>query len=360
MTAEAPPLEFDATRAEEFAGKMMGVLNGSLLGLCTSVGLQTGLFDGMAGMAPATSTEIAARTGLQERYVREWLGAMVLGGIVEYDAAAKTYCLPPEHAAFVTTAAGPDNLAYFTQYIALFAAVEPQIIESFRTGGGVPYSAFARFQELQAGETRSVYDASLLQRTLPSIPGLVERLEAGIHAADFGCGSGHAINLMAKAFPQSTFTGVDISGEGIRAGQAEARALGLSNVTFSVQDVAQFHSSEAFDFAIAFDAIHDQADPRAVLAAIRRSLRPGGVFLMVDIAASSEIEENYEHPLGAALFGVSLFHCMTVSLAAGGEGLGAMWGEQQARAYLAEAGFDNVETVEIEGDFLNTYFVASV
>lgn len=349
---------FDGAKAEAFAGKMLGNLNGAMLTLLTSVGSQTGLFETMAGMNAASSDQIAAATGLTERYVREWLGGMVLGGIVEYDPAAKTYRLPPEHAPFLTKAGGPDNMASFATYVPLFAQVEPQIVDAFKNGGGAPYSAFPRFQELQAIESAAIYDATLIERTLPSIPGLVRRLEAGIDAADIGCGSGHAINLMAKAFPNSRFTGHDISDGGIAAGRAEAAAMGNANAVFQVTDAAAMDLGGAYDFIMVFDAIHDQVDPKAVLRNIRRALRPGGIFLMVDIAASSNLEENFDNPLGPAMFGVSTFHCMTVSLAHGGEGLGTMWGDQKARQYLADAGFSSVATAQVEGDAFNSYYVA--
>ncbi len=356
-TATAKQETFDQARAEAFAGQMLGMVNNAMASLAISVAQQSGLLDTLATLPPSTSSRVAGAAGLDERYVRECLGALVASGIIEYEPAAATYRLPAEHAAFLTTNAGPDNIGYFTRYISLFAGVEPRILECFEQGGGVPYEAFRRFQELQAGETRAIYDATLLDKTLPGIPGLVDRLTSGIAAADVGCGQGHAINLMARAFPRSTFTGFDISDEGLAAARAEAREWGLSNARFVRRDVAALDEPASFALISAFDAIHDQVAPRKVLAEIRRALRPGGAFLMVDIAASSRLEENLEHPLAAALYSVSLFHCMTVSLAHGGEGLGTMWGEQKARELLAGAGFTSVETVAIEGDMLNTYYV---
>jgi hypothetical protein len=210
-------LEVDGARAEEFAGKMVGVLNDAMLALMTSIGHQTGLFDAMAGMPPSTSEEVADAADLNERYVREWLGAMTVGGVVEYDPAAKTYHLPREHAACLTRAAGPDNLANFTQVVPLLGAVEDGIIESFRNGGGVPYSKYPRFQKLMAELSAQDFDGLLIGATLPLVPGLIERLKSGVEAADIGCGQGHAVNLMAKEFPKSRFAGYDFSEEGIEA-----------------------------------------------------------------------------------------------------------------------------------------------
>jgi SAM-dependent methyltransferase len=355
MTTTEPA--FDPAKAEAFAGKMLTIVSDSMLTLAISVAQQSGLLDGLAGLPPSTSVEIATALGLNERYVRECLAALVTGRILDYDPATARYALPPEHAPFVTKAGGPDNIGYFSWYVALFAAVEQEIIGCMKNGGGVPYSAFTRFQDLQGGETRAIYDATLLQRTVPAVPGLQESLARGVAVADVGCGQGHAINLLAGAFPKSSFTGYDIAEEGLRAARAEAMANGLGNVSFVQRDAATIDAAAAYDLVTAFDAIHDQVEPRTVLRNIRRALKPGGTFLMVDIAASSRLENNMEHPIAPALYTVSLMHCMTVSLAHDGEGLGTMWGEEQARALLAEAGFTQVETMRVEGDFMNVYFV---
>ena len=351
--------ELDPARAEAFAGQFVGILNSAALAAMASVGHQTGLFDRMAGLPPSTSHEIAQATGLNERYVREWLGAMVTGRIIEYDGSSRTYSLPREHAGFLTRAAGPDNLAAQTQYLALMGNVEQQIIESFRNGGGVPYSAYPRFQQLMAEESSAIFEATLIDTTIPQVPGLVPRLEAGIDVLDVGCGSGHAINLMARAFPNSRFTGYDFSDEGVATGSAEAKSWGLTNARFDARDVASLNETGRYDFITAFDAIHDQAQPTKVLRAIAGALRPDGVFLMVDIAASSDLAENLDHMLGPLLYTFSTMHCMTVSLALNGEGLGTMWGEQLARQKLVEAGFTRVDVKQVPGDFLNNYYIAT-
>jgi 2-polyprenyl-3-methyl-5-hydroxy-6-metoxy-1,4-benzoquinol methylase len=350
--------EIDRAAAEQFAERMVGVLNHAMLGLQMSVGHQVGLYELLSGLEPATAERIAREAGLDERYVREWLGGQVVGGIVEYDPAAKTYVLPLEHAASLTREAGPDNLAVLAPYIALCGEVEQDVVRSFREGGGVAYDRYSRFQELQAAESARGFDASLVDAQLPLVPGLVDRLRAGIDVLDVGCGQGHAVNLIADAFPASRVRGHDISARGVSAGRAEATKLGLANASFEVRDATDIEP-QSFDLITAFDVIHDLAKPRETLTAIQRGLRPGGTFLMVDIAASSHLHENLEHPLGPALYGFSLFYCMTTSLATGGEGLGTMWGEQTALELLREAGFEQVTVERIEGDILNSYFVAA-
>jgi SAM-dependent methyltransferase len=354
MTAHA----IDQAKSEAFAGRMVEILNNAAVALMTSIGHQVGLFDALAELPPATSQQIAEAAGLNERYVREWLGAMVTGRVVDYDPADNTYALPPEHAAWLTRAAGINNLAIQTQYIPLLAQVEERIVACFRHGGGVPYSAYARFQRLMAEDSAAVHDAALIDVILPLAPGLIERLRAGIDAADIGCGSGHTINLMAQAFPMSRFVGYDFSEEGIWAGRGESQAMGLTNARFEVRDVTTLDMQSMFDLITAFDAIHDQAQPDKVLREIADALRPDGVFLMVDIGGCTHVHENTDFALAPFLYTISCMHCMTVSLAQNGAGLGAMWGEQKARQMLTEAGFARVDVAQVEGDLLNKYFIA--
>jgi len=343
----------------EFAKRVIHMLNEAMLALMVSVGHRTGLFDVMAAMPAATSAEIASRAELDERYVREWLAAMVTGRIVDHDAATETYSLPADHAAWLTRAAGPDNLAIEAQYVGLLALVEDQVVDSFRHGGGVPYSSFPKFQALMAEDSGAVRDATLIDVTLPLVPGLTDRLAAGIDVADVGCGSGHAANLIAGAFPRSRVVGFDFSDGGLAAARAEAERNGLTNVRFEKRDAARLAETARFDLITTFDAVHDQARPDLVLAGIAEALRPGGVYLCVDVAASSELSGNMDHPLGPFFYTISCMHCMTVSLADGGMGLGAMWGEQKALEMLSEAGFTSVDVEHVEGDIVNTYFIAS-
>jgi 2-polyprenyl-3-methyl-5-hydroxy-6-metoxy-1,4-benzoquinol methylase len=349
----------EPARAQAFLGRMVGILNDAGLALMCSIGHQTGLFDTMASLPPSTSEQIAAAASLNERYVREWLGAMVTGRIVNYDPKDATYVLPPEHAVALTRAAGPTNLAGVAQFIPLVGNVEPQVVECFHHGGGVPYSEYPRFQEVMAEASAGTLDALLVSETLPLVPGLTERLRAGIDVMDVGCGRGHAINLMARAFPASCFTGLDFSAEALEQARVEATALDLTNARFAVQDVATLDASAQFDFVTAFDCIHDLAQPRRTLKAIAAALRPGGVFLMVDVQASSPVEENIEHPMGPMLYTISCLHCMTVSLSQGGEGLGSVWGEQQATQLLHDAGFAHVEIKHLPADMHNTYYIAT-
>jgi 2-polyprenyl-3-methyl-5-hydroxy-6-metoxy-1,4-benzoquinol methylase len=359
MTTTTAEQVFDEAAAEQFAGRLVGIASDASLSLMISIGHQVGLFDTMAGLPPATSGEIADAAGLNERYVREWLGAVTTGRLVMFAPESGTYALPAEHAAFLTRSAGADNLSHVMQFIPLLAGVEQEIVRCFREGGGVPYSAYERFHALMAEDSATVHDAALVDAILPLVPGLVTRLQDGIDVADVGCGQGHAVNLMAGAFPASRFTGYDFSEQAIVAARDEALSLGLTNAQFVVCDVAELSAGGRFDLVTAFDAIHDQAHPASVLANVAEALRPGGTFLMVDIKASSNVDENLDIPWAPFLYTASTMHCMTVSLALDGEGLGTAWGTQTAVRMLGEAGFSSVEVKELEADPWNNYYVAT-
>lgn len=347
----------DAARAEGFAEQMIDMLNQSALTMMVSIGHRTGLFDKLTELPPSTSAQIAEAAGLQERYVREWLGAMTTGRIVEHDAEAGTYALPAEHAAFLTRAAGSDNIATTTQWISVLGGVESKVAGCFAQGGGVPYGAFERFNEVMAEESNLTVVAALFEHILPLVDGIETRLEAGIDVLDVGCGLGFALMAMAERYPNSRFTGYDFSEEAIGLARAETGRRGLTNLTFAVQDAATFTDTETFDLVCTFDSVHDQVRPDAMLANIRRALRPDGVYLMQDIHASSSHAEDLDHPLGPFVYTISTMHCMTVSLANGGAGLGSAWGRATAQRMLDEAGFAEVTIKRLDHDIINDYYI---
>jgi ubiquinone/menaquinone biosynthesis C-methylase UbiE len=347
----------DQEKAQAFGGRMLEMCSNGMLMSMTSIGHEAGLFEVMANRPPATSHAIAEAAGLNERYVREWLSSLAAGGIIDYHSDGATFSLPPEHAMSLTAAAGPANMALWAWAMTGFNEALDQLVTCFRGGGGVPYAAFTKFPSLMAAASAAQFDASLISAVLPLVPGLVDRLKSGIAVADIGCGSGHAVNLMARTFPNSRFTGFDFSEVSLQAGRDQAEKLGLSNARFELKDAATLQGPPAFDLVTAFDAIHDQAHPRQVLKGIAQILRADGVFLCCDIGASSNLHENFGNPMAAMMYAISTMHCMTVSLALGGEGLGTMWGEQKARELFAEAGFTTVETERVESDIQNNYYI---
>jgi 2-polyprenyl-3-methyl-5-hydroxy-6-metoxy-1,4-benzoquinol methylase len=349
----------DPAKTEAFGQTMVEVLNHGAIAMMIAIGHRTGLFDVMDRICAATSAQLAEAAGMSERYVREWLGAMVTGGIVEYNPVGATYRLPPEHAAWLTRAASPNNLAASTQWISVLGHVEDDIVDAFRHGQGVPYSAYHRFHEVMAEESGQSVVAVLTEQILPLVPGSIERLERGIDVLDIGCGAGRAVSTLAATFPHSRFVGYDLSDKGITMARSEAQQQGLENARFEVKDVAKMDEPSAYDLITAFDAIHDQARPAEVLRNIARALKPGGTFLMQDISGSSDVQDDIAHPLGPFLYTVSCMHCMSVSLANGGLGLGAMWGKKKALEMLREAGFRDVKVESLPHDPLNFYYITT-
>ena len=362
MTTTTAPTTTTQTAASEAAApetaaveRLVQVLDDGAIAVLAGIGYDTGLFETLAQLPPATSRQVADAAGLDERYVREWLGGVVCAEIALYDPAAGTYELCPDVRPFVT-GPGPDNLARSMRIVSMMGGVVPKVVDCFRNGGGLAYDDYPGFHDVQAEDSAAVNDASLVDTIIP-LTGLVDRLVTGIDVLDVGCGEGHAVNLLGRAFPRSRFTGYDFSPEALVAARVEAARWGLANVTFEERDVATLPQG-AFDLVTAFDAIHDQAHPATVLAAVRGALREDGTFLMVDVNASSNLEDNVALPWGSFLYAVSTLHCMSVSLGQGGDGLGTVWGVQLAEQMVRDAGFGEVVRHELEEDPFNAYVVA--
>ncbi len=353
-----PANDVDPESVSAFRQQLVGWYTGGRVTLLVDVGHRAGLFEAAAGAGSLTSAQLAQRANASERHVREWLAGMVTAGIFTYDAGSSTYALPASHAVALTGDRA-SNIAYSAAGLALHAAHVPAVTRTMIEGGGIPYAdyrpAFTTFMDQLM---RRSYDESLLDGFIGSVPGLSELLAEGVRVADLGCGTGHTTNLLARAFPASTFVGYDISQDALDAGRDEATSWNLDNVTFMPTDVAQLAPDEPLGVIVAFDAIHDQARPADVLAAARRSLSPHGLFVAVDTGLSSNLEDNIGKPIAIALYNFSLFHCMQVSLAEGGAGLGAGWGRQLATQMLRDAGFDAVTIYETPpNDPMNAIYV---
>ncbi len=357
----------DDEKARRFAAQMTDVLNHGALNLAMGIGYRLGLFDCLDEMdRPAAAEAIAARAGLAGRYVEEWLGVMVSAGVVETSRGTNgevLFALPPEHGDLLARRAGSDNLGVYTQEIPLLiqCALE-DVVQGFRTGEGVPYANYPRFQAFMGELADAKHRKVLVDVFLPSVErgDIVRRMASGIRVCDLGCAEGLALILMAEAFPRSDFVGIDISVEALDKARAEAARRGLANIRFLRRDAADLVDAAdlaaSFDYVTAFDAIHDQTRPLAALRGVYALLKPGGVFSMVDIAAGSGIEANRDHPMGPFLYTVSLMHCLPVGLVNDGTGLGMMWGREKALALLAEAGFVDVEVAAIPEDDFNLHY----
>lgn len=352
----------DTDKMDAFGERFLNLMNESALGLMISIGYRTGLYETMKTLPhPASSQAIADAAGLNERYVREWLGSMAAGKIVDVDEDGQLFHLPASHAAMLTEGGDGECLAHLAQYFSVLGNVEDKIVNCFKNGGGVPYSAYPRFHEVMAQDSRQSVVNALEEYILPLDPTVVPALEKGVDVLDVGCGQGYALRTLATLYPNSNFIGYDLSEEAIGFAREEAKSHGLQNLRFEVRDLTTFNQDapvDRFDIVTAFDAIHDQARPDHVLAGIRRTLKPNGTFLMQDIAGSSNVFKNKSHPLGPLIYSISCLHCMTVSLAQGGLGVGAAWGEEMTTQFIKDAGFGTVDRHALDHDPQNYYYVA--
>lgn len=348
------PHTFDPAKAEAFAGRLMPLLAGGIQSHLIDLGDRTGLF-AAAAAGPATCDELADRADLVERYVREWLGAMVTTGIMDYNPADATYTLPPEHAALLL---GPGSMTPIARANTVLARHVAELARVFRDGGGIPYADYSPdFTDAMDGMSRGGYDQFLVSQYLPMAPGLAERLAAGARVADVACGSGHALVILAQAFPQSVFTGYDSDDYALGRARKEAADQGVTNLSFELADVGQLDVSQPFDAILMFDALHDQVDPARVLGRIHASLAPDGVFLLREPHAADRLEDNVGNPMAAVQYSVSVMHCLTVSLAHAGAGIGLAFGEGHARRLLAEAGFADPQLHPAPGQPFDVVYV---
>ena len=354
-------------QSKSFQDKMVDVLNYGSLNLAMGIGYRAGLFDVLdAEATPRSAAAIARLAGCNERYVREWLGVMVCGGVVDLikgDDGTERFRLPKAHGDVLARRSGSGNLGVYTQEIPLLTTCAmARVARGMRSGDGIPYDDYPDFHDFMGQLGDAKHRQVLVDGFLPSVDDgrLVAALRRGIAVCDLGCAQGVATLLMAEAFPASRFTGIDISAEALETARVAAREKGLANIVFEQRDAAALRYpndlSGQFDYITAFDAIHDQTQPMEALQGIREILKDDGAFSMIDIAAESDIDGNRNHPMGAFLYTVSLMHCMPVGLVNGGAGLGMMWGRQLARKMLREAGFTQVHVLEMPDDPFNLHF----
>lgn len=358
----------DATdKQPPFSKTMTDILNYGSLNLAMAIGYRTRLFDFMDESDSFQSAcEIAEKTTLNERYIKEWLGIMVCGGIIELAVdqnGEELFHLPKEHGNLLARRAGNSNLGVYTQEIPLLTqcALE-HVVQGFYSGKGVDYRHYPKFQSFMSQLANAKHARVLVKEFLPAVDAgkMLEKMKSGIEVCDLGCAEGIALILMAEAFPQSNFLGMDISEEAIEKAAASAGKKGLKNARFIKIDAADLKDNRefrySFDYVTAFDAIHDQTRPLESLHGIHSILKTGGCFSMIDIAASTHLLQNKEHSMGAFLYTVSLMHCMPVGLVDGGTGLGMMWGREKAIQMLELAGFQKIEIQEIPNDSFNLHF----
>ena len=338
-----PSAEPDPAKLEAFMGKMVGDMGAANGGALVVLGERLGLYKALARGGPATAQQLAERTGTHERYVREWLSAQAAAGYVEYDAGAERFFMSPEQAMALADEDSPVYIASAFQLTASVYMDEPKIAEAFRTGQGVGWHEHS--QCLFCGVEqffRTGYRAHLVQEWLPALDGAVARLEAGAEVADIGCGHGASTIIMAQAFPNSRFTGIDYHAASIdRAREAAREAGDPPNLRFEAVS-AKDASGEGYDLVTVFDALHDMGDPVGAARRVREMLKPDGLFMIVEPMAGDSLADNM-NPVGRMYYAASTMICTPGSLAQEvGLGLGAQAGPKRLREVLEEAGFNRV------------------
>jgi SAM-dependent methyltransferase len=354
-TTTAKPPELDQAKLEAFVERIVLDTGTAMRGALSYIGDRLGLFKALADGAPVTPAELAERTGLNERYLREWLGSMASAEYVEYDAATGRYRLPPEHALPLADEEFPFFTGGLLQMAVPTVTVAPKVAEAFRTGRGVTQDEYSpEMYEAIERLTAPWYKHHLVPTWIPVLSGVQEKLEAGGSALDVGCGSGRAPITIAKAFPNARIAGVDVHAGSIDRARARAQAEGVADrVTFEVGDGANLKAG-AYDLITTFDVVHDSVDPVGLMSGIREGLREDGTYLMLEMNASGDVAEN-GHPLGRFLYNVSTLYCMTTSLAHDGAGIGACMGQHKAEELAAEAGYSHFRKLSIEDPFSVLY-----
>jgi 2-polyprenyl-3-methyl-5-hydroxy-6-metoxy-1,4-benzoquinol methylase len=353
MTATTPTI--DEQRVEAFVERVVLDVGTAMRGGLLYIGDRLGIFKALSESGPVTPAELAKATGLNERYLREWLGSMTTAEYLEHDAESGTYHLPPEHALPLADEEFPFFTGGFLQMIVPTVSVAPQVAEAFKSGRGVTQDQYLpdMYEAIERG-TAPWYKHHLVQDWIPAMPGVQERLEAGGIACDVGCGGGLAAITIAKAFPKARVVGYDVHEGSVERARRNAADEGVSDrVTFEVADGAEL-PEDRFDLVSTFDVVHDSVDPVGLMTSVGRSLREGGTYLVLEMNASHDVEEN-RNPLGKFLYNVSTLYCMTTSLAHGGAGIGACMGEPKARELAYASGFSHFRKLPIEDPFSVLY-----
>lgn len=347
----------DKERVRQFADRVYRDMAGAMAIGMGYLGVRTGLFRALADGRATTAAALAERTGLEARYLEEWLAGMAAAGWLEHDPSTATFRLPEEHA-FLLASEGSDHYmgGLFLAGPSLLS-LAPEVARAFREGGGVPPEAFdADWLEAVDLMNGGAYRERLASYWLAQLPDTRARLEAGGAALDLGCGVGEAAMALSRAFPRAQILGIDPDERAIARARQAAEAQGLNGLRFMTGTIESLPAEPRFDLVLLLDCLHDLAEPVATLRSIRERLAPGGVLFVMEPRAGDRLEDN-ANPLGVVYYGFSLFHCMTQSLAQGGPGLGTCCGPARTEALLRQAGFGTVEELSIKS-FTNRFHAA--
>jgi|SRR5208283_4071361 len=351
----ASKANLDLEKAKQVAQTVVGDVATVVHGALCYIGDRMGLFKAMMDAGPLTVEQLAAKSELNARYVREWLGAMAAAHYVEYDVGADTYLFTPEYAAALADEDSPFFIGSYFQMAQAAVTVAPKVAEAFKSGKGVTQAEYPpSFFEAAERNSRTRYLHKLLRKWIPAMPQVVEVLKAGGTGADVGCGGGRAAIMIAQAFPTARMVGYDVHAESVERARRNAQTAGVADrVTFEVANGAQL-PTDKFDFVSTFDVVHDAVDPLGLMAGIRHALKPEGTYLVQEVNVSDQVGENLR-PMGKMVYSVSTLYCMTTSLAHGGAGIGVAMGERKARELATGAGFSRFTRLPIKDDFAILY-----
>jgi SAM-dependent methyltransferase len=319
--------------------KLVGDIATALATSLVLVGERSGLFAAMAGAGPLASDELARRSGVPVRYVEEWLAALASAGYVEHDPTNGLFSLPDEHAIFLVDPSSEYYLGGLVDAQLGLMLMAPRVAEAFQGGEGIPFAEFgAALPVALERMNRSVYENRLVRNWLPELPEVVSRLAAGGRVIDVGCGTGVVPVTLARAFPTAQVAGIDLDERSISLASRYASEAGVA-VRFIQGPVEALPLDPPWDLVTSFDVVHDLPDPLSALRRIRAALADGATYLMVEPRVADELEGNIGNPFARMLYGISCLLCVPQSLAQGGPGLGACWGEARARELATRAGF---------------------
>jgi SAM-dependent methyltransferase len=342
MSTIPEPVAVDPQKLEQFVFRAVEEVGATVNAALVVMGDKLGLYRALAEAGPTTAVELARRTGVSERYIREWLGAQAAGGFVEYDPVSGNYTLPPEQTIALTDESSPAYLPGFFQ-IALGSVIDsPRITEAARSGAGVGWHEH-NHDVFEGCERffRPGYNASLVPAWLPSLDGVVAKLETGGKVADIGCGHGSSTILMAQAFPNSQFVGSDYHGGSIETARTRAQAAGVSDRVRFEHTLASAAAGEGYDLVTMFDCLHDMGDPVGAARQVREMLAPDGTWMIVEPMAGDRVEDNL-NPVGRAFYGFSTLLCTPASLSQEvGLALGAQAGEARINDVVTGGGFSH-------------------
>jgi SAM-dependent methyltransferase len=323
-------------RLNAFLGRAIGDLGAAMSAVLMLLGDELGLYRALA-KEPATPAELAGRTNTHERYIREWLANQAAGGYVEYDRASGRFSLSEEQALCLADPEGPVDLPGAYSLVQDLFHIRERALENFRTGKGMEWGEHhpCLFHGTERF-FRAGYRANLLSSWLPALDGVVRKLTAGGKAADVGCGHGASTILMAKAFPNAQFVGIDYHPASVETARSRAAQAGVRNARFEVADATSYTDGD-LDFIAFFDCLHDMADPAGAASHARQALKPDGNCMIVEPFAGDRLEDNL-NPVGRVYYGASSLVCVPVSLAKRGPALGAQAGETRLRKIVVEEG----------------------